>query len=719
LFNKPATPTPSLFGGNAFGQNNNQQQQPTLGLGATTTTQPTGGLFGGFGLGGQQQQQQQPQQQQPQQGTGTGGFGLFGGATNAAPPTGTLFGGTNTLAPPVSNAAAPSGSVFGKPALGFGQQTAPAFGQTGNAFAQPQQTGFGLGQSQAQQQPPVLTASIDHNIFNTNPLLARLQPGPQLIRLNEPEKTPEAPPLQYSRRHFTKQQPPKLGKLRGFSTPPPAFGTSDAREQSPFRTSSVEPGLRSASPSKLLTGLSDSIASGGSPSGILGPDAFKSRSSVKKLVLPHRIDPNDFEGSVRANVDAAKAGKLGTIAPDRQKPVGESIKWNPHMESAARDALTSPSMTESLPSSASLSTPLRPRPGSRINPSASASSSALSPAKDTSPSLSPPKSATGSAPFDLTKLKHGEYWARPPIAELQSYGFAQLQNLESLTVGRIDYGEVTFLSKVDVTSIKAISDIPGGIVLFNERECIVYPDEEIKPPVGEGLNVPAKITLLGCWALDKATREPVKDVEAPRYKQHLKKLKSMKDTEFLSFDNEKGTWVFKVPHFTRYGIDDEEMEESDADANADLPDELMDTDRSRPPVYEINLHSTIPALMSHRENPTDPPPSSDAVNRRANVSGDRIIPPPTKRKTPEHETVQPSRKPWASSLGLDSRRIQVMQASFFGDAGADPLPPPLGRSSILPSFPTSVRRQERANVDMDEESDGGNLASAVSLVIPL
>ena len=74
-------------------------------------------------------------------------------------------------------------------------------------------------------------------------------------------------------------------------------------------------------------------------------------------------------------------------------------------------------------------------------------------------------------------------------------------------------------------------------------------DEADKPPPGSGLNVSARITLVHCWALDKATREPIKDEKHPMAVRHLKRLKNMKNTHFESFDVEEGKWVFKVDHF--------------------------------------------------------------------------------------------------------------------------------------------------------------------------
>ena len=59
----------------------------------------------------------------------------------------------------------------------------------------------------------------------------------------------------------------------------------------------------------------------------------------------------------------------------------------------------------------------------------------------------------------------------------------------------------------------------------------------------------ARITLVHCWALDKATREPIKDEKHPMAIKHLKRLKNMKKTHFESFDLEEGKWVFTVDQF--------------------------------------------------------------------------------------------------------------------------------------------------------------------------
>jgi len=47
-------------------------------------------------------------------------------------------------------------------------------------------------------------------------------------------------------------------------------------------------------------------------------------------------------------------------------------------------------------------------------------------------------------------------------------------------------------------------------VHFRRKEVTIYPDDDRKPPEGQGLNKRAEVTLDCVWPKDKATHSPVK-----------------------------------------------------------------------------------------------------------------------------------------------------------------------------------------------------------------
>ena len=91
----------------------------------------------------------------------------------------------------------------------------------------------------------------------------------------------------------------------------------------------------------------------------------------------------------------------------------------------------------------------------------------------------------------------------------------------------------------------------------------VYPDDLNKPPLGKGLNWPAQITSDKVWPLDKISGDTIRSTDRlinMSYKEKLEKASSRMGARFLGYRPETGSWVFKVDHFSKYGLD-----ESDSD----------------------------------------------------------------------------------------------------------------------------------------------------------
>lgn len=404
-------------------------------------------------------------------------------------------------------------SLFAKPLTGLGQQQQQP---TTNAFGSPFGNSLGASmnlQSQAAAPPQGgLTASIAQPIGANLPIFSLLPPGPRAISLDPPKKKsnlfadiPTRSPVPRLQLGYS----PATSKLRGFtSTSGTIPGSQGQSLGAPVSLTSGRPGalsLSKAANNRSILGP-DAFANGSMQSPGLGSSA---RQSVKKLVIDRKVEPSDLFG--------------------KNNP---RITFSPALSVAAREA-------EAAAASGSGSrryeapTPVPQRASGKFSAQPSAD-----------PSDQPAEGSAG-------ELKDGDYFVRPLLSELKKMSFAELGSVQGLVVGRVGYGEIEFLEPVDLTGLRKTTELLGDVVRFDDKECSVYPDsaETDKPPPGSGLNVAARITLIHCWALDKATREPIKDEKHPMAIKHLTRLKKMKKTHFQSFDIEEGKWVFNVDQF--------------------------------------------------------------------------------------------------------------------------------------------------------------------------
>jgi len=153
----------------------------------------------------------------------------------------------------------------------------------------------------------------------------------------------------------------------------------------------------------------------------------------------------------------------------------------------------------------------------------------------------------------LPKLPQADYFMEPSLEELAAKERGEpgyCGRVEDFVVGRHGYGSIKFLGETDVRGLDLES-----IVEFNYREVIVYKDDSKKPPVGEGLNKAAEVTLLNIKCMNKKTGDEYRDgPRVDRYRQMLMKKAEEQGAEFVSFDVAKGEWKFRVEHFSAYGL---------------------------------------------------------------------------------------------------------------------------------------------------------------------
>lgn len=137
------------------------------------------------------------------------------------------------------------------------------------------------------------------------------------------------------------------------------------------------------------------------------------------------------------------------------------------------------------------------------------------------------------------------YWMSPSLQELKKKSLLELKSIPKFKIGRKHYGELEFLEPVDLTSIVNLDDIAGNLVTFSNKTCVVYPDDN-KPKPGEGLNLPARITLEGCYPINKADKLPILDPKSEIVKRHIENLKTIPEMKFISYDPTNGHWTFEV-----------------------------------------------------------------------------------------------------------------------------------------------------------------------------
>ncbi|RVE42741.1 hypothetical protein evm_012602 [Chilo suppressalis] len=164
------------------------------------------------------------------------------------------------------------------------------------------------------------------------------------------------------------------------------------------------------------------------------------------------------------------------------------------------------------------------------------------------------------------KLTRPGYFTLPSLQEMIGYmrpdGSCVVPHL---TIGRHNYGNVFFDTEIDVAGLDL-----DALVHFLNKEVIIYPDDVDKPPVGSELNRRAIVTLDRVWPRDKTQRRPITDPDRllkMEYEARLRRVCDKHDTKFIEYRPQTGSWVFRVEHFSKYGLTD-----SDEEDDAPTPD---------------------------------------------------------------------------------------------------------------------------------------------------
>ncbi|XP_071847086.1 nuclear pore complex protein Nup98-Nup96-like isoform X3 [Apostichopus japonicus] len=548
LFNKPTgfgTSTGNT--GLSFGTQSNSlfgnQSKPgglTLGGGTSTGfgTTTDGGLFGnkgttGFGTG---------------LGTGSTFGSTLGSTFNTGNTGGSLFGNNKTTG---------FGSTFGNTGLNLGG----GFGSTGlNTGGTNAQLGGNAPSQNAQSQLHLF--NLLNSPYGDNPLFKN--------KLTEKD----AKDGSNKSTSFAGQKPLNI----------PSHYKVSAR-QSPSAKPKPHFSNNKSWKAKFFEGLEEEDPT-------LSPATFVPRRSVKKLVIKKKLELEDnhvndsslFGKTLSTDDDLIERTSIyperdsdRDHATDRQKPNqdGGSPRGNP-----------TSSMNQTSPAGV-LFSPIEPASSSKEDGDPNCTVSDLNPTGGSKPTK---KSLESSAkvplrlqestsdldqssfvevPDELENLPpphpagvvlHSQgYYCIPSLKELASITRDGHCEVENFTIGREGYGSVFFPGVTDISNLNL-----DEIVYFRRKEITVYPDDDSKPAEGEGLNKRAEVTLDRTWPVDKSSREPITDIErlnALGYEEKLERATTKLGAKFIEYRPETGSWVFEVPHFSKYSLQDDDEDD--------------------------------------------------------------------------------------------------------------------------------------------------------------
>ncbi|XP_052829628.1 nuclear pore complex protein Nup98-Nup96 isoform X1 [Octopus bimaculoides] len=261
--------------------------------------------------------------------------------------------------------------------------------------------------------------------------------------------------------------------------------------------------------------------------------------------------------------------------------------------------------------------------------------------------------------------------------------------VEDFTIGREGYGSVFFPGPTNIAGMNF-----DEIVHFRKKEVTVYPDDIMKPEIGQGLNKRAEITLDCVWPLDKTTKTIISSPERLKVMNYEKRLENATINlggQFLDYRPETGSWVFEVKHFSKYGLKDDDSEDDQprdvTKAMKELHQRNLAVQKQRlPPNSATNgdTNLNVPQAFTKRDmleiNDSDSAMQSTSqlpVNgliTEDDAEMSDLIGFDYSQKSFEVEPME-NAEPAETfphnlvlEIGVNSNNIQMMKASFFGDA---------------------------------------------------
>jgi nuclear pore complex protein Nup98-Nup96 len=326
-----------------------------------------------------------------------------------------------------------------------------------------------------------------------------------------------------------------LSEQQGLVSLTPVRASYPAYRASPRSSAKIRP-RGFASPEKTTTPSLSRLGTGGRP--MAAPDSLAA-SSVTRLVINPSPKPK-----MRLALDASTPAKESPLQITNQPSFSmEPLSFN----RATEQTPETPKANETTPA----------------EESKSQSNGGVSHDYYKQVLSSPDEAAGISTPAKKnvapTLSKKG-YTCTPSIQELQSMLPEDLAAVPGFSVERPGVGMIEWEGAVDVRGVNLdtlvlIDDDPQSASVYTQEE-----KEGTKPPVGTKLNRPAIITLERMF--------PPANASSEKFARKVAKSTKKNHAELIKYDASTGEWKFRVLHFSRYALADDDSEtESENDQN--------------------------------------------------------------------------------------------------------------------------------------------------------
>lgn len=132
------------------------------------------------------------------------------------------------------------------------------------------------------------------------------------------------------------------------------------------------------------------------------------------------------------------------------------------------------------------------------------------------------------------KFSRNNYSIKPDLATIHKMTEEELKSVKDFTIEN-EYGKIIFEGETNIIGLDL-----DKIIRIEDKRVIVYPEDCDIPHIGEGLNKPAIIHLYNCFPSNKDNQD---------IQRRLEKTARKQKAIHIDYDNDSGTWTFKVNHF--------------------------------------------------------------------------------------------------------------------------------------------------------------------------